>query len=257
MMNIASVSLAQPLETIADELGRSFGEYGFAVVRDHGIPQDLIDEAEAVIDRGRGVAVGDLVRRVHEVDPPQARTGDAGARAPAAVGEAVLSQSTLQDGVESALGHGPAQQEGVAAHRPDQADARQVALQRRRGAEIVAQIETLGVQAGVSKLDHRVMDLAGIGLALGGRDHVDGVGDHHRTAGAAGQVQQITCGVLRPIGGEVEPHGSGPALEDGAAQRISHGESPQVRQETKAKTGGCARANATLSGLAWRGAIGP
>jgi isopenicillin N synthase-like dioxygenase len=48
MINIASVSLAQPLETIADELGRSFGEYGFAVVRDHGIPQDLIDAAEAV-----------------------------------------------------------------------------------------------------------------------------------------------------------------------------------------------------------------
>lgn len=47
MINIASVSLAQPLETIADELGRSFGEYGFAVVRDHGIPQDLIDAAEA------------------------------------------------------------------------------------------------------------------------------------------------------------------------------------------------------------------
>ncbi len=47
MINIASVSLAQPLDTIADELGRSFGEYGFAVVRDHGIPQDLIDRAEA------------------------------------------------------------------------------------------------------------------------------------------------------------------------------------------------------------------
>lgn len=48
MINIASVSLAQQLETIADELGRSFTEYGFAVVRDHGIPQSLIDEAEAV-----------------------------------------------------------------------------------------------------------------------------------------------------------------------------------------------------------------
>lgn len=47
MIDIASVSLAQPLDTIADELGRSFGEYGFAVVRDHGIPQDLIDRAEA------------------------------------------------------------------------------------------------------------------------------------------------------------------------------------------------------------------
>ena len=44
--DIASVSLAKPLEGIADELGRSFAEYGFAVVRDHGIDQDLIHEAE-------------------------------------------------------------------------------------------------------------------------------------------------------------------------------------------------------------------
>ena len=43
---IASVSLARPLEDIADELGRSFAEFGFGVVRDHGIPQDLIDRAE-------------------------------------------------------------------------------------------------------------------------------------------------------------------------------------------------------------------
>ena len=44
---IATASLAQPLEDIADKLGRSFAEYGFAVIRDHGIPQDLIDRAEA------------------------------------------------------------------------------------------------------------------------------------------------------------------------------------------------------------------
>ncbi|MEM7689870.1 MAG: 2-oxoglutarate and iron-dependent oxygenase domain-containing protein [Pseudomonadota bacterium] len=47
-VNIASVSLAKPLEDIADELGRSFAENGFAVIRDHGIPQDLIDRAEAM-----------------------------------------------------------------------------------------------------------------------------------------------------------------------------------------------------------------
>ncbi|QIG53952.1 isopenicillin N synthase family oxygenase [Altererythrobacter sp. BO-6] len=47
MTDIASVSLEQPLENIADELGRSFAEYGFAVIRDHGIPQELIDRAEA------------------------------------------------------------------------------------------------------------------------------------------------------------------------------------------------------------------
>jgi len=47
LTDLASVSLAQPLEDIADELGRSFAEYGFAVVRDHGIAQSLIDRAEA------------------------------------------------------------------------------------------------------------------------------------------------------------------------------------------------------------------
>ena len=44
--NIASVSLAQPPQDIAEALGRSFAEYGFAVVRDHGIAQDLIERAE-------------------------------------------------------------------------------------------------------------------------------------------------------------------------------------------------------------------
>ena len=48
MSDIASVSLARPLDEIADELGRSFAEYGFGVIRDHGIPQDLIDRAEAL-----------------------------------------------------------------------------------------------------------------------------------------------------------------------------------------------------------------
>ncbi len=43
---IASVSLARPLEDIADKLGESFSEYGFAVVRDHGIDPELIARAE-------------------------------------------------------------------------------------------------------------------------------------------------------------------------------------------------------------------
>jgi isopenicillin N synthase-like dioxygenase len=65
MINIASVSLAQPLETIADELGRSFGEYGFAVVRDHGIPQSLIEEAEAVSKAF--FALPDDVKRAYKI----------------------------------------------------------------------------------------------------------------------------------------------------------------------------------------------
>ena len=47
---VASVSLTdadRDPTAFADELGRSFEEYGFAIVRDHGISQDLIDRAEA------------------------------------------------------------------------------------------------------------------------------------------------------------------------------------------------------------------
>jgi isopenicillin N synthase-like dioxygenase len=47
--HIASVSLPEAdkdPQGFAQELGNSFVEYGFAIVRDHGIPQDLIDRAE-------------------------------------------------------------------------------------------------------------------------------------------------------------------------------------------------------------------
>jgi isopenicillin N synthase-like dioxygenase len=46
---VASVSLKdleRDPETFAQELGNSFVEYGFAIIRDHGIPQELIDRAE-------------------------------------------------------------------------------------------------------------------------------------------------------------------------------------------------------------------
>ena len=65
MTDIAIVSLKQPLETIADELGRSFSEYGFAVVRDHGIPQELIDKAEA--KSKEFFALPDEVKRVYHL----------------------------------------------------------------------------------------------------------------------------------------------------------------------------------------------
>ena len=50
---IASVSLKDAdtdPQGFADKLGRSFEEFGFAIIADHGIPQDLIERAEEVID---------------------------------------------------------------------------------------------------------------------------------------------------------------------------------------------------------------
>lgn len=46
MSDLASVSLERPLREFSEELGQSFAEYGFAIVRDHGIPADLIARAE-------------------------------------------------------------------------------------------------------------------------------------------------------------------------------------------------------------------
>lgn len=46
MPDIATVSIARPLDEVSEEIGRSFEEYGFAVIRDHGIPADLIARAE-------------------------------------------------------------------------------------------------------------------------------------------------------------------------------------------------------------------
>src|ERR687889_2325036 len=47
--NIASVSLKdadRDPEGFAQRIGRSFEEYGFAIIADHGISQELIDRAE-------------------------------------------------------------------------------------------------------------------------------------------------------------------------------------------------------------------
>ncbi|MEP5936752.1 MAG: 2-oxoglutarate and iron-dependent oxygenase domain-containing protein [Erythrobacter sp.] len=65
MSDIASVSIARPLEDLADELGRSFAEYGFAVIRDHGIPQELIEQAEA--KSKEFFALPDEVKRAYQL----------------------------------------------------------------------------------------------------------------------------------------------------------------------------------------------
>ena len=71
-MTIASVSLEQPLESIATELGHSFEELGFGVVRDHGIPDALVDQAW---DRARAFFdLPDDVKRAYAI------AGSGGAR---------------------------------------------------------------------------------------------------------------------------------------------------------------------------------
>ena len=63
---IASVSLSRPLADIAGELGRSFAEFGFGVVRDHGIPAALIARAEELSKQF--FALPDDVKRAYKIE---------------------------------------------------------------------------------------------------------------------------------------------------------------------------------------------
>jgi isopenicillin N synthase-like dioxygenase len=48
MDSLATVDLQRPLEELADELGNSFSEFGFAVICNHGISGELIERVEAM-----------------------------------------------------------------------------------------------------------------------------------------------------------------------------------------------------------------
>lgn len=86
--NIASVSLKhgdRDPDGFAEELGRSFEEYGFAIIADHGIPDELIDRAE---DRAKAFFV-----QPEEVKRKYVIAGGGGAR------------GFTPFGVETAKGH--------------------------------------------------------------------------------------------------------------------------------------------------------
>ncbi|MEP7315467.1 MAG: 2-oxoglutarate and iron-dependent oxygenase domain-containing protein [Sphingomicrobium sp.] len=79
--SVASVSLLdadRDPQAFADELGHSFVDYGFAIVRDHGVPQDLIDHAEEMSKRF--FALPDQVKRKYLIP------GSGGARGYTAFG---------------------------------------------------------------------------------------------------------------------------------------------------------------------------
>ena len=79
--HIASVSLPdadKDPQGFAQELGNSFVEYGFAIVRDHGIPQELIDRAEQLSKQF--FALPDEVKRKYLIE------GSGGARGYTAFG---------------------------------------------------------------------------------------------------------------------------------------------------------------------------
>lgn len=66
MNKLASVSLVEPIETLATRLGESFEALGFAIVRDHGIPADLIAQAETTMRQF--FALPDTVKRKYCFD---------------------------------------------------------------------------------------------------------------------------------------------------------------------------------------------
>jgi isopenicillin N synthase-like dioxygenase len=89
MKSIASISLARPVAEIADELGRSFAEYGFAVVQDHTIPQELIDRADAMAREF--FALPDHVKRSYHIE------GGGGARGYTPFGKEIAKDAKVHD----------------------------------------------------------------------------------------------------------------------------------------------------------------
>ncbi len=89
MDRIASISLARPVEEIADELGRSFAEFGFAVVRDHAIPQALIDRADAMARAF--FALPEEVKRSYHIE------GGGGARGYTPFGREIAKDAKVHD----------------------------------------------------------------------------------------------------------------------------------------------------------------
>jgi len=104
---VASVSLddadRNPQE-FAEELGTSFVDYGFAILRDHGIPQELIDRAEALAKQF--FALPEATKRAYLI------AGGGGARGYTAFGVETAKGGTAHDlkefwhvGRELAPGH--------------------------------------------------------------------------------------------------------------------------------------------------------
>ena len=104
---VASVSLDDAdrnPQAFAEELGQSFVDYGFAIVRDHGIPQDLIERAEAMAKAF--FALPEATKRAYLV------AGGGGARGYTAFGVETAKGGTASDlkefwhvGRELAPGH--------------------------------------------------------------------------------------------------------------------------------------------------------
>ena len=105
--SVASVSLTDAdrnPDGFAQELGTSFVDYGFAIVRDHGIPQPLIDRAEAKAKAF--FALPDAIKRAYLIP------GGGGARGYTAFGVETAKGATASDlkefwhvGRELAAGH--------------------------------------------------------------------------------------------------------------------------------------------------------
>ena len=89
MEAIATISLDRPLDEISGELGRSFSEYGFAIVRDHTISQDLIDRADALARQF--FALPPEVKRAYHVE------GGGGARGYTPFGTEIAKNAEVHD----------------------------------------------------------------------------------------------------------------------------------------------------------------
>lgn len=89
MDQVASISLRRPLAAISDELGHSFAEYGFAVLRDHTIALELIERADQLARQL--FALPDNVKRSYHLQ------GGGGARGYTPFGTEIAKDAAVHD----------------------------------------------------------------------------------------------------------------------------------------------------------------
>ena len=139
---VASVSLQdadRDPDAFADKLGRSFEEYGFAVIADHGVPAELIQRAE---EKSRAFfALPEAVKRKYLIE------GGGGQRGYTAFGIETAKGATAHDlkefwhvGRDLAPGH------PFRDHMPDNVWPAEVAGFRETFEELYAAFETAGLK---------------------------------------------------------------------------------------------------------------
>jgi hypothetical protein len=171
-----------------------------------------VEHAESLPDdAGARPDPTDVLDRVDQLEPAQARRQRAAAGAVAGVDEVVPPDRVREDSIGAAARQRDPEHEGVAAAHPDRVDALQGSLDG-IGAFELPQVELVRPQSQPGQVVELPRDALAPDVRRGA---VDRVGDHRGPRTFPGQPDQVLGVVAEPEGRQVEAHGGNGAAPDG------------------------------------------